>query len=71
MNPHVAISCPIIKLQATSYFSAALISSYEADFSSRTVRSTTETLGVGTRKAIPVSFPFSTGSTLPTAYKDI
>ncbi|GIL66019.1 hypothetical protein Vafri_19657, partial [Volvox africanus] len=31
------------------------------------VRSTTETSLVGTRKAIPVSLPFSSGSTLPTA----
>jgi len=31
------------------------------------VRSTTDTSVVGTRKAIPVSFPFSSGSTLPTA----
>lgn len=33
----------------------------------RTVRSTTETSIVGTRKAMPVSFPFSSGSTAPTA----
>ena len=31
------------------------------------VRSTTETSRVGTRKAIPVSFPSSSGMTLPTA----
>merc|ERR1719498_631775 len=31
------------------------------------VRSTTETLVVGTLKAIPVSFPFNSGMTLPTA----
>lgn len=31
------------------------------------MRSTTETSGVGTRKAMPVSLPFSAGSTLPTA----
>ena len=36
-------------------------------FSRRTVRSTTDTFGVGTRNAIPVSLPFSSGSTLPTA----
>jgi len=34
---------------------------------SLTVRSTTDTSGVGTRKAIPVSFPFSSGITFPTA----
>uniref|UniRef100_A0A1A9W349 Uncharacterized protein n=1 Tax=Glossina brevipalpis TaxID=37001 RepID=A0A1A9W349_9MUSC len=33
----------------------------------RTVKSTTETLGVGTRKAIPVSLPFNSGITFPTA----
>lgn len=32
-----------------------------------TVKSTTETLATGTRKAIPVSFPLSSGITLPTA----
>mmetsp|Transcript_1334 Transcript_1334/g.3296 ORF Transcript_1334/g.3296 Transcript_1334/m.3296 type:complete len:231 (+) Transcript_1334:240-932(+) len=46
---------------------ACLISSYEAGFWRRQVRSTTETSGVGTRKAIPVSLPLSEGMTLPTA----
>merc|ERR1719510_145002 len=46
---------------------AATISSYFAPFSKRQVRSTTDTSGVGTRKAMPVSFPFTAGSTLPTA----
>jgi hypothetical protein len=32
-----------------------------------TVRSTTDTLETGTRKAIPVSFPLRAGMTLPTA----
>ena len=50
-----------------TYFTAAFTSSYEALFSSRQVKSTTDTLGAGTRKAIPVSFPFSSGRTLPTA----
>ena len=31
------------------------------------MRSTTETLVVGTLNAIPVSFPFNSGMTLPTA----
>jgi hypothetical protein len=44
-----------------------LISSYEADFSSRTTRSTTDTSEVGTRKDMPVSLPLSEGMTLPTA----
>eukprot|EP01085_Mycamoeba_gemmipara_P004506 Mycagemm_TRINITY_DN11196_c0_g1::TRINITY_DN11196_c0_g1_i1::g.4506::m.4506 type:complete len:109 gc:universal TRINITY_DN11196_c0_g1_i1:895-569(-) len=46
---------------------AFLISSYEAGFSRRTVRSTTDTSGLGTRKAMPVSLPLSAGNTLPTA----
>merc|ERR1719262_454149 len=45
----------------------ATISSIEAPFSIRHVRSTTETSGVGTRNAIPVSLPFKSGITLPTA----
>merc|ERR1719313_928937 len=45
----------------------ATMPSIEAPFSMRAVRSTTETSGVGTRKAIPVSFPFNSGITLPTA----
>merc|ERR1719340_629795 len=43
------------------------MSSYDASFSILTVRSTTETSAVGTRNAIPVNFPFSSGITLPTA----
>mmetsp|Transcript_29550 Transcript_29550/g.96569 ORF Transcript_29550/g.96569 Transcript_29550/m.96569 type:complete len:235 (-) Transcript_29550:177-881(-) len=45
----------------------ALISSYVAGLARRTVRSTTDTSGVGTRNAMPVSLPFSSGITLPTA----
>merc|ERR1711915_404901 len=44
-----------------------LMSSYLAGFSRRTVRSTTDTSGVGTLKAMPVSLPLSSGMTLPTA----
>jgi hypothetical protein len=40
---------------------------YLAGLASLHVRSTTDTSGVGTRKAMPVSLPFSSGSTLPTA----
>merc|ERR1719473_137839 len=47
--------------------SAAMISSYDAPLLSVHVRSTTETSGVGTRNAMPVSLPLSSGSTLPTA----
>merc|ERR1719337_555967 len=46
---------------------SALISSYVVSFASLHVRSTTETSGVGTRKAMPVSTPLSAGMTLPTA----
>merc|ERR1712084_125884 len=46
---------------------AATISSYFAPFSKRQVRSTTETSGVGTRKAMPVNLPLTEGNTLPTA----
>merc|ERR1719310_1361281 len=46
----------------------ALISSYEASLPSLQVRSTTDTSGVGTRKAMPVSLPLTEGSTLPTAF---
>ena len=49
-------------------FIAALIASIVAGFSNTTVRSTTETSDVGTRKLIPVNFPFNTGRTLPTAF---
>src|SRR5262245_8760851 len=38
-------------------FIAALIASGVADFSNSAARSTTETLGVGTRIAMPSSFP--------------
>ena len=36
-------------------------------FSMRQVRSTTDTSGTGTRNAIPVSLPFNSGITFPTA----
>src|SRR3569623_1206501 len=48
-------------------FIAAQMSAYLAGFSSSTVRSTTDTSEVGTRNAIPVSLPFNSGSTTPTA----
>merc|ERR1719201_3219498 len=44
------------------------MSSYVVSLPSFAVRSTTETSGVGTRNAMPVSLPFSPGSTLPTAF---
>merc|ERR1711972_779061 len=53
---------------AAASLTAATISSYLAGFSNRQVKSTTDTSGVGTRKAIPVSFPFTSGITFPTAF---
>jgi hypothetical protein len=46
---------------------AALTASILAAFSVRTVRSTTDTFAVGTRNAMPVSLPFRSGRTFPTA----
>ena len=40
----------------------------EVSFSVRIVKSTTEPVGVGTLKDIPVSFPFVLGRTSPTAF---
>src|SRR5512135_3554687 len=48
-------------------FIAAQMSAYLASLFSSTVRSTTETSEVGTRNAMPVSLPFRSGNTLPTA----
>ena len=48
-------------------FTTFLMSSYLAAFSRQQVRSMTDMLGVGTQKAMSVSFPFSTRMTLPTA----
>merc|ERR1719373_1403584 len=53
---------------AAASFTAATMASYLAGFSKRQVRSTTETSGVGTRKAMPVNFPLTAGITLPTAF---
>merc|ERR1719258_857377 len=43
------------------------MSSIDASLPSLQVRSTTDTSGVGTRKAMPVSLPLRAGMTLPTA----
>lgn len=48
-------------------FTTFLMSSDLAAFSRKQVGSTTEILGVGTGKAMPLSFPFNSGVTLPTA----
>ena len=45
------------------YLIASQIASYVASLASRTVKSTTDTSGVGTLNAIPVSFPFKSGIT--------
>merc|ERR1719216_612083 len=47
---------------------ALTMSAYFAGFSRRHVKSTTDTSGVGTLKAMPVSFPFIAGKHLPTAF---
>merc|ERR1712045_349923 len=52
---------------AAAPLTAATILSYFAGFSKRHVKSTTDTSGVGTRNAMPVSLPFTEGRTLPTA----
>uniref|UniRef100_A0A2P2JS94 Glyceraldehyde-3-phosphate dehydrogenase Bic isoform X1 n=1 Tax=Rhizophora mucronata TaxID=61149 RepID=A0A2P2JS94_RHIMU len=53
---------------SAAFLNAALTSSAEMPFfSTFTTRSTTDTLGVGTRKAMPLSLPFSWGSTRDTA----
>src|SRR5438270_7987057 len=48
-------------------FNAALMSLSEVVFSLRNVKSTTDTVGVGTRNDMPVSLPFTSGQTRPTA----
>merc|ERR1719217_176129 len=58
---------PLYSGASEAALTVALISSIEAPVSITQVRSTTETSGVGTRKAMPVSLPLSSGSTLPTA----
>mmetsp|Transcript_72048 Transcript_72048/g.189980 ORF Transcript_72048/g.189980 Transcript_72048/m.189980 type:complete len:211 (+) Transcript_72048:317-949(+) len=51
-----------------AFLMASQIASMDAPFSRRHVRSTTETSGVGTRNAMPVSLPFKAGMTFPTAF---
>merc|ERR1719161_2807776 len=62
----VQLKTPFIDVSDASLM-AATMSSMEASFSNLHVRSTTETSGVGTRKAMPVSLSLSEGMTLPTA----
>ena len=49
-------------------WAALMDSSIDVSLRERNVRSTTETSGVETRKAIPVSFPLVAGRTSPTAF---
>merc|ERR1719198_2334119 len=55
-------------LPAAASLILAEISGMLAPFCNLQVKSTTETSGVGTRNAIPVSLPFKDGITLPTAF---
>mmetsp|Transcript_20203 Transcript_20203/g.44571 ORF Transcript_20203/g.44571 Transcript_20203/m.44571 type:complete len:267 (-) Transcript_20203:197-997(-) len=55
------------KSEFERFLSSAMMSAYLAPFWSSTVRSTTDTLAVGTLKAMPVSLPLRLGITLPTA----
>merc|ERR1712118_269426 len=50
-----------------AFFNISSISLIEVSFSAKKVRSTTETSGVGTRKAMPVSLPLTLGMHSPTA----
>src|SRR3954451_21601476 len=50
-----------------AFFIAAQMSLYDVDFVVFTVRSTTDTVGVGTRNDMPVSLPFTSGQTSATA----
>merc|ERR1712023_558176 len=52
---------------AAAVLTAFTMSAILAGFASLAVRSTTDTSGVGTRNAMPVSLPFISGMTLPTA----
>src|SRR5690606_7917499 len=47
---------------------ASLISSIVTSRSTSTTKSTNETLGVGTRNAIPCNFPFNSGNTSDNAF---
>ena len=50
-----------------AFFMAAQISLYDVSLTVFTVKSTTLTVGVGTRNAMPVSLPFTSGMARPTA----
>jgi len=55
----------LFKSDFERFLSSAMMSAYFAPFWSLTVRSTTDTLVVGTRKAMPVILPLRLGITLP------
>merc|ERR1719174_2702800 len=63
----VMLRTPFIVVSDASLI-AATMSSMLASFSILHVKSTTDTSGVGTRNAMPVSFPLTDGITLPTAF---
>merc|ERR1719272_2677501 len=63
----VYTSLPLSLSVSEAALTLAKISSRVAGLASLQVRSTTDTSGVGTRKAMPVSLPLSAGMTLPTA----
>ena len=61
VTPRMPFSSPSLAVR-----SAEIISEYSAGVFRLTVRSTTDTSTVGTRNAIPVSFPSRSGSTCET-----
>ena len=59
---------PLRRGDSEAFFRAAPTSSLVVAFSVRTVRSTRDTSGVGTRMAQPVNLPLSLGITSPMAW---
>src|SRR5271154_1688138 len=57
-----------LRYVSDAFFIAALISARFVALVVLKVRSTTETVGVGTRKDMPVSLPFTSGQTRETAF---
>src|SRR5207248_7566857 len=62
-KPRYPFSGPL----SDAFFKAAFTSSADVFFSTNATKSTTETLGVGTRMAKPSSLPLSSGTTRCTA----
>ena len=65
-RPRCSRGCPSGSVSLAAFI-AALISLRLVAFAVLNVRSTTDTVGVGTRNAMPVSLPFTSGSTSATA----